>query len=87
MAEVFRKDPPTAVFARGDNPLFEFCERVKIFFPKLPKLDKVGAYNTLWSNQPGKEFPSWEWDWDDFWNQVFRHQEGIEYYLPSLILK
>ena len=87
VAHLFRDDPPTAVFARGDNPLYEFCERVRIFFPNVPKLDKVGAYNTVWSNQPGQEFPSWTWEWDLFWQQVFAHKSGIEYYCPKLTLK
>ncbi|MBE6405108.1 MAG: GntR family transcriptional regulator [Lentisphaerae bacterium] len=87
VAHLFRDDPPTAVFARGDNPLYEFCERVRIFFPDVPKLDKVGAYNTVWSNQPGQEFLSWTWEWDLFWQQVFAHKSGIEYYRPKLTLK
>ena len=87
IARLFRETPPTAVFARGDNPLYEFCERVRVFFPNLPVLDKVGAYNTVWSNQPGQTFPSWNWDWEMFWDQVFSHKIGIEYYRPSLELK
>ena len=87
VARIFRENPPTAVFARGDNPLYEFCERVRIFFPDHPKMDKVGAYNTVWSNQPGQEFPSWTWDWELFWEQVFAHKSGVEYYLPCLDLK
>ncbi len=87
IARLFRESPPTAIFARGDNPLYEFCERVRVFFPNLPDMDKVGAYNTVWSNQPGQEFPSWSWDWEMFWDQVFAHKSGIEYYRPHLELK
>lgn len=87
IAKLFREDPPTAVFSRGDNPVYEFCDRVRVFFPHIPPMDKVGAYNTVWSNQPGQEFPSWIWDWDQFWQQVFEHKSGVEYYRPRLQLK
>ena len=84
VANIFRKDPPTAIFSRGDNPLYEFCERVNIFFPDVAALDKVGAYDTVWSKQSGKSFPSWHWDWLDFWTTVFEHKGGIQYYRPAL---
>ncbi len=87
IAKLFRENPPTAAFSRGDNPLYELCDRVRVFFPNVPAIDKVGAFNTIWSNQPGQEFPSWTWDWETFWQQVFEHKGGVEYYRPYLNLK
>ena len=88
VARIFRQDPPTAVFARGDGPLFQFMQKAAVFFPNLPEIEKIGAFNSLWSNQLGHVFSSWQWDWLAFWKQVFAYQgNGIEYYRPKLILK
>lgn len=88
VVRIFRNDPPTAVFARGDNPLFEFTKNAALFFPDAPVPEKIGAFNSFWSNQPGLEFSSWGWDWMEFWKKVFAHKEKeVEYYRPELIIK
>lgn len=88
LVRIYRKDPPTAVFARGDHPLFEFTRHAEMFFPDAPRPEKIGAFNSLWSNQPGKEFSSWKWDWTAFWKKVFAHKgDGVEYYQPELLIK
>lgn len=88
IARIFRNEPPTAIFARGDAPLRELVNRVEIFFPDLPEIEKIGAFNSHHSQFPGKEFSSWHWDWKKFWKQVFAHHEKcIEYYRPELIFR
>lgn len=85
---IFKEDPPTAVFARGDNPLFEFTKKVSLFFPDAPKPERIGAFNTYWSNQRGQEFSSWRWDWMKFWEMVFNHKKkNVEWYCPELVHK
>jgi len=88
VVRMFRGDPPTAAFARGDVPLREFSEKAALFFPDAPPLDKIGAFDSIYSNLPGQEFPSWHWDWNALWKQVFSHKEKcIEYYRPVLHVK
>ena len=88
VVRLFRHDPPTAVFARGDAPVREFTEKAALFFPDAPEMEKIGAFDSIQSNIPGREFSSWHWDWSAFWKQVFaidgRH---IEYYRPELRIK
>ncbi len=84
---IFRKDAPTALFSRGDWPLYRFMQNVRRFFPKSADAEIVGAYDTEWANIPGEEFASWHWDWGKFWDQVFFHQSGVEYYRPQLFTK
>lgn len=88
LIRIYRKEPPTAVFARGDHPLFEFTQRAAMFFPEAPVPEKIGAFNSFWSNQPEREFSSWQWDWMAFWKKVLAHRgSGVEYYRPDLRIK
>lgn len=85
--KIFRDNPaPTAAFARGDSLLYRLKERLDVFFPEHADMDFIGTYNSYWSNNAGQEFASWEWDWDEFWEKVFKHKgKGVEYYLPTLV--
>ena len=88
VSRIFREDPPTAVFGRGDAPVNDLMQRVEIFFPKLPQIEKIGAFDSFHSKLPGREFSSWHWDWAKFWKKVFAHRtKGIEYYCPELVLR
>lgn len=85
IVRILRNDPPTAIFARGDYLLNDFIRKAKLYFPGIPEIEMCGAFDTYISNQPGQEFLSWHWNWDDFWKQVFAHKgQGVEYYRPVL---
>ncbi|MCQ2378141.1 MAG: GntR family transcriptional regulator [Victivallaceae bacterium] len=81
---IFRKDAPTAVFARGDLPLYRFMHNVATFYPDRSDAELVGAFDTEWAKIPGREFPSWRWDWGKFWGKVFSHKSGVAFYRPAL---
>ncbi len=88
ISHIFRADPPTAVFGRGDAPVNDLMQKIEIFFPDLPEIEKIGAFDSFHSKLPGREFSSWHWDWKKFWKQVFMHRgKNIEYYRPELILR
>jgi DNA-binding LacI/PurR family transcriptional regulator len=88
ISHIFRADPPTAVFGRGDAPVNDLMQKIEIFFPDLPEIEKIGAFDSFHSKLPGREFSSWHWDWKKFWKQVFLHREkSIEYYRPELIFR
>ncbi len=84
---IFRKDAPTAIFSRGDFPLYRFMQKIRLFFPGSAHAEIIGAYDTEWANIPQQEFASWHWDWEKFWDMVLHHQGGIEYYRPQLSIK
>ena len=88
VSRIFKDGAPTAVFGRGDAPVNELMQKVEIFFPDLPEIEKIGAFDSFHSKLPGREFSSWHWNWKKFWEQVFSHREkNIEYYHPELILR
>lgn len=88
VSRIFRNDPPTAVFGRGDAPVNDLMQKVEIFFPDLPEIEKIGAFDSFHSRIPGHEFSSWHWDWSVFWRQVFAHRgKHVEYYCPELVLR
>ncbi len=85
---IFRHDPPTAAFSRGDSPMYHFTHQLEMFLPECRGMEKIGSFDSFWSRIPGHEFSSWHWDWNEFWKKAFSHQgNGIEYYKPELNLR
>ncbi|MDR0931536.1 MAG: GntR family transcriptional regulator [Victivallales bacterium] len=88
LMRIFKQDAPTAIFSRSDSIMFEFSSKISAYFPETAGIERIGAYNTHWSQHPGNTFSSWSWDWREFWTKAFAHDgEEIEYYMPKLILR
>jgi DNA-binding transcriptional regulator YhcF (GntR family) len=88
LMRIFKQDAPTAIFSRSDSIMFEFSSKLAAYFPETAEIERIGAYDTHWSQHPGNVFSSWHWDWRIFWTQVFGHcKNGIEYYKPELFLR
>jgi DNA-binding LacI/PurR family transcriptional regulator len=65
---------------------------MKEYFPNSGYLEKIGFYNTVWSRQQGREFSSFEMNFETIWKKAFRHlldpesvMEKIEYVKPAFI--
>jgi DNA-binding LacI/PurR family transcriptional regulator len=88
LVKIFKNDPPTAIFSRSDSIMFEFSAKIAAYFPETAGIEKIGAYDSQWSQYPGSAFASWRWDWREFWHRVFAHrQKSVEHYQPELILR
>jgi DNA-binding LacI/PurR family transcriptional regulator len=85
-------NPPTALLGSNDYCVFYFTEKMKEYFPNSGYLEKIGFYNTVWSRQQGREFSSFEMNFETIWKKAFRHlldpesvMEKIEYVKPAFI--
>ncbi len=86
LMRIFKPEAPTAIFSRSDSIMFEFSSKITVYFPETAAIERIGAYDTLWSQQADNAFSSWHWNWKDFWTRVFAHHEtGVTYFTPELI--
>lgn len=88
VAQVFRKEPPTAVFSRSDINLFRFMQKIRAFYPESADAELIGCYNTKSSQIPQHEFSSYDMGWRSVWETAIRKKTpGIEWCVPKLIFR
>lgn len=87
LVRIFKKNKATAIFSRSDSILFEFMSKLSVYFPETAGMDRIGCFNSLWSQIPGKEFSSFAIDWELAWKQVIARQneQDPEWFSAKLI--
>lgn len=93
--KIFAEQPPTALFAPSDEPLFTFMNMVRLFYPKIAsRIELIGFHNIIYSNIPEHEFSTFSINYDLFWDKVFARfnakkqpVSGVEWVVPEMILR
>lgn len=92
LKEIFKRNPPTAVFGLSDYLVHEFLQSAGDASLDSSKLDKVGVFNQSYSNIPGHEFASVRFDLPQMWKKAFDScNKGkdslVEYIKPEILIK
>ncbi len=92
LEKIFAKNGPTAVFGLSDYLVHQFLQYASKASPDTLNLDKVGIYNQSYSNIPGQEFSSVNFDLQKIWKKAFVHCNSgedsfVEYVEPELVIR